>query len=44
MSSMVPLLLVALLVLGGVFAYVAALERKIAALEKRLAAFGEDRS
>ncbi len=44
MNSMMPLLVVALMVLGGVFAYVAALERKIAALEKRLAAFGEDRT
>ncbi|MFM7322198.1 MAG: hypothetical protein ACKO5K_11830 [Armatimonadota bacterium] len=42
MNTMLPLLLVALLVLGGVFAYVAALERKIAALEKRLAALRED--
>lgn len=44
MNAMLPLLLVALLVLGGVFAYVAGLERKIVALEKRLSAFGEDRS
>ena len=36
--SMFPLLLTALLIWAGVFAFVFGLERKVAALEKRLAA------
>jgi hypothetical protein len=39
-----PLLVVALMVFGGMFAMILGLERKIAALEKRLAAFTEDGS
>jgi hypothetical protein len=35
---MFPLLLTALLIWAGVFAFVLGLERKVAALEKRLAA------
>ncbi len=42
--NMTPLLVVALMVFGGVFAYIVSLERKLAALEKRLAQLGEDRS
>ncbi|MFY7954276.1 MAG: hypothetical protein ACOVT5_17370 [Armatimonadaceae bacterium] len=37
-----PLLVVALMVFGGMFAYVIALERKIAALEKRLGDLPEE--
>lgn len=36
--SMFPLLLTALLIWAGVFAFVFGLERKVAALEKRVAA------
>jgi len=39
-----PLLVVALMVFGGLFAYIVALERKVAALEKRLASLSEDAS
>jgi len=38
------LLVVALMVFGGLFAYIVALERKVAALEKRLANLAEDAS
>lgn len=36
MQSMVPLLLVALVVWAGVFAFIFAVDRKVAALERRL--------
>lgn len=39
-----PLLVVALMVFGALFAYIFALERKIAALEKRLVNLTEDGS
>jgi CcmD family protein len=43
MSSMLPLLIVALIVWAGVFAFIFGVDRKVSALERRLEELRRDR-